>query len=554
MEKQGLSLTNNTKRIVATCLISLFLVGYRFGDADHNSLIPFLYRLADPSLYPNSSFFYITESHISYFWYPFIPLAFSINLLASSMFIVYLFVLFFLFKAFHHLITIFADDVDFSYFGLLVFVVPAFSFSIMGTYENYLINRVAAVPLLVFSISYFLRNRYILAGLLVGLAFNIHLLSASFVIILFFPSIVDQLYRNKLAWADFLKSLAIFGAAIAPITIWGIQESGLDFSINWEWYRIIKNGALGHMFNMGLLNPPVIILSIIGVSNTFVFLLVITRYPRFLDKELTRKLLLFFSSIYLVLFIAYVTAEFFPVVLAIKFQLTRIGKFIPILSFPFFIGFLNSEFNRNIIRKERLIQGLLTLALFGWLVPSFLVYRLTNKIVRIAITFLAVLLLFFVSIWAVQSGEWKPGIHIYPEKTPWHEIQVWISENTEKDSVFIVPVHKWGHYEADFALLSQRTPLVTLGELMTLAYHPQYVQEWKRRFEDLLPGTTEEFSGNFLANKNIASDNYSNISTDDFIRVSENYGAEYIITEKPHILNLEIVYENSGYILYRGYH
>jgi hypothetical protein len=72
-------------------------------------------------------------------------------------------------------------------------------------------------------------------------------------------------------------------------------------------------------------------------------------------------------------------------------------------------------------------------------------------------------------------GTYSKIYRIYAPKNTWHDVQLWAKENTPVDSVFITPLDKWSHYMADFDVFSNRSTVVTLGELFEIVFHPQYI-------------------------------------------------------------------------------
>ena len=145
---------------------------------------------------------------------------------------------------------------------------------------------------------------------------------------------------------------------------------------------------------------------------------------------------------------------------------------------------------------------------------------------------------------------WKPGIFISPIKNSWYEVQIWAKNNTQINDIFITPADKWSHYLSDFLMFSQRSSVVTLGELFEIAFFPDYIDNWEERFEDVVPGAIAQFNGNFADNRIIVSNIYNKNTTDDFLRISHKYDAKYVIIEKPKRLDLPLVYENSDYLIY----
>src|SRR5688572_23657503 len=73
---------------LAATLFTIGFLGYHYGTGDQALHIPFLKQAADPTLYPNDSFFELRHQHYSYFWYAFVPFQ-RAGLLEVTLFVVH---------------------------------------------------------------------------------------------------------------------------------------------------------------------------------------------------------------------------------------------------------------------------------------------------------------------------------------------------------------------------------------------------------------------------------------------------------------------------------
>ena len=144
----------------------------------------------------------------------------------------------------------------------------------------------------------------------------------------------------------------------------------------------------------------------------------------------------------------------------------------------------------------------------------------------------------------------RPGIHIWPEKTPFYEVQLWAKNNTPKDAVFITPPSKWWLYDIEWRVVSERSTVSTLSELLEAAFDPGYIHYWKPRFEDIAPNVLNRFQGDYLDNLRMTSEAYYTNTSESFLRVGKKYNAYYLVAGNRHRYNLPILFENKEYTVY----
>jgi hypothetical protein len=99
-------------------------------------------------------------------------------------------------------------------------------------------------------------------------------------------------------------------------------------------------------------------------------------------------------------------------------------------------------------------------------------------------------------------------------------------------------------------VISERSTVSTLSELLEAAFDPEYIYYWKPRFEDIAPGALAQFKGDYLANFKIANNAFYTNSTERFLLLAKKYKASYLVVDNIHIYNLPVVYRNEGYTVY----
>ena len=149
-----------------------------------------------------------------------------------------------------------------------------------------------------------------------------------------------------------------------------------------------------------------------------------------------------------------------------------------------------------------------------------------------------------------SSNIWQPGIHVFPQKSAYYEVQLWARAKTNKEDVFIVPPYKGWFYDTVWRVGSERSSLAHLFDLGEIAIVPSGLSPWKERFEKLAPGVIQKFNGDPFASIRQTLKAYYSLSAEDFKRIAKTYKASYLVIEKPHRYELPKVFENEGYTVY----
>ncbi len=528
--------------------ITLNLLGYYFGSFDQAIHIPFLKKYADPSLYPYDSFLYLRQYHYSFFWFLFIPF-YKAGILEISMFVVYVAIIYFTFYALWKLSKTLFNNPLVSFLTVFIFIIPHIGFSGFTVFEFSLLNRTFILPFLLIAIDLYLNKRSTLAFFILGLMYNIHVISVNFILcMLLFDSLVNI---KRIGIKTFFINILIFIAGALPVLIWRMQSAPVQITANWEWFKTISDGMLYHLFYFLGNNPVLPIITFGGISCLVLFFIA----KRGLVKNIYHKTITnFILACCLILLSVVITSYFYPSVIIIESQIVRAGIYILIFSYLYFTGYVVELFQTKKITKESfylliaaLIFSLSPIALLiVWLVQKFSSpkYRLAVSLLTIGSCFLLIL---FVSL---KLDLWHPGVHIFPVKSPLYEVELWAKNNTTKNSVFIIPPQLWWFYTPDWRAMSERSALVTFYDLLEISFAPNYLEFWKRRFNDLTKNQSNNFRGNVFTNLQLTKRAYYERTSEDFMLLAKKYDISYLLSEKPYYYNLPIVYQNSEFILY----
>lgn len=530
--------------------VSILLVGYHYGAFDQSIHIPFLKKFADPGLYPgNEEFFELRFQHYSFFWFLFLPLQ-RVGLLESSMFLAHFLATYLTFWAVWTLsMTLFRDPLA-GLISVLSFVVPHFGFSGFPTMEWSLLNRTAALPFLLWTVNLFLLRRYASAFFLLGLLANFHILSAAYAACLF---LLDLVVRHRAAvLRRIVGGVLLLVAGAAPVLLWRFASPFAGATTNPEWFPIISQGMFFHLFHLIAPYPHVLLITASGAGALGLFIIASRCGLSPHDKTVR----VFIAGILIIIAMQLIVTHTRPVTILIQSQIMRVGLIALILGYLYFSGYLAARHRAGELAGwdfacmlSGAVVNVTPVAPLGiWAIQRFTQAARWRR----GLGFVSLVGSFLLTLSALSHYRaWIPGVYLQGRATPWRDAQVWARDHTPRDAVFITPLHLWWLHESDWRVFSERAQVASLSDLLEIALVPDYVEEWKRRFESLAPGALARFRGDYLENLRLTKAAYENLSDSRLLEIAQTYGVSYVVIEKPHLRSWPVVYENQRFVIYR---
>ncbi|HNT78252.1 MAG TPA: hypothetical protein PKH77_24830 [Anaerolineae bacterium] len=535
--------------LFALCtLVTLLFIGYYFGTFDQVFHIPFLKKFADPTLYPNDPFFEMRFQHYSYFWFLWIPF-YRLGVLEITLFIAHILVTYLTFWAIWLLCEELFHTPLTSFLSTVAFVVPRISFGGFPLFEFSLLNRTFVFPFLLLAILLYLRRRYLWAYLLLGVLYNLHVISVNFVMGMFLFDSVLQLRR--VGWRNLALGLALFLAGAAPVLIWKFSGPPAILAPQREWFSEVSKYIYQFFYPLG----PYLHVITPTLNGFCGFVLVGIALHRGSLSAHDRTLIYFLGAVLIIVVVQIVAAWVYPSTFLMQLQIIRAGVFATLFSYPYLIHYLVKRYQTGDLPQSE-FQLLLGGALS---IPFTLTFLLFWGILRWIRTLrqkpaLCVVLIALITVgnFGIASlyNVWRPGIHIFGVQDDWTDVQLWAREHTPRDAIFISPPQKWDFYESDWRVFSERSAVVTFTELLEIGLVPSHLPEWQTRFEKLVPGARAQFTGDFFHNRALTADIFYTRTAADLQAIAQEYGATYLVVEKPHTYAFPVIYENDGYIVY----
>lgn len=528
---------------------TVVVVGYHAGTGDQSIHLPFLAKWADPSLFPGDRFLDLRHTHYSFFWLLFVP-AVRAGVLAATLLTVHVAATYLTFWALFALARTLWDDPLAALLAVVVMVMPHLSFGAFPILEFLLLPRTFVLPFTLFAMTLHLRGRFPLACAVLGVVFNLHVISAGLMLVLLGFDAVRRWRRVGLR--RLLVGAALFVGLATPVLKWWLASPQRGLAVDRLWLATVKNGALENAFALVSPHFYVWVTTVSSVGGLAMIWLARRARPRSAhDGAVTSFVLAGFG----VIAVQVVTTTWLPVVAVVQAQILRVGVPLLVLGYLHFAELLARTYREGGLDRAGL--AVLTAAGTFLSVAALPVLLFTGRRVltrgaigrAVALAVAGGLVAVNVAV-ARAFDVWRPGVFPGAGNSAWVRCQLWARDNTPRDAVFVTPPHLWWLYVPDWRVHSERSTVVTLSELLEVAFAPEYAPVWRERFEALVPGAQARFAGDYFANARLTAEVYRSLPTRRLLEVARRYGASFAVVERPSPHPLPVVWENEGFVVH----
>ncbi|MCM8787209.1 MAG: EpsG family protein [Candidatus Omnitrophica bacterium] len=472
------------------CLILLLikLIPYQYGVEDQVIYLPFIKKLINQNLYQDDYLFnYHSEASI---FFKIIKVVYPLfNSLEKTFSFLYSLTLFFIFLGIYKFSQSLFNSRIISLITLLIFMFPKWVGGTgVLTYENYFLPRLLATPFLIFSL-YFLINKKIKSSAMFALSsFIIHPVSAaSLIIIIIFYLILKRKSFNR---RDIISTLLIFFTATLIVILFAQKE----FSQTTR-YPIMSSQWL----------------SIVKMRDPYIF-------PQLWKLRSFGSLILFY--IFYLIFLAEIK------ILRIKnnpfdkdkMTIINLTAIISLLT-PLLFIILSETIPITSVLQLEPARSLVVFAYLSIICFAYASYQIINSKNHFLVKFFIFIFLFFsVFLWNNK----------HPEKidNEFIEVQKWVKDNTDINSIFLTPPFKKG-----FRIYSERSIIGEYKEGGHVLFSYNFAKEWKERIEILKK--------------------FDDFTEEDFKKIKEIYYYDYLVINNERNLHFTKVFNNSKYSVYR---
>jgi hypothetical protein len=539
-EKQEAPLITVTVILLFTAASVISTNQYRYGISDHAIIIPFLKSFLHSNLYPGD--FLLTQKpfYYTYLWKCCALFTSTFNISIPVLFFVgYCASVFFIFLGTYQIAKLLFRKREVGFLALFFLLFSIKSFASGVTIDNMFLTRVASLPLLIFSVYFFLREKYGLSSLLLGAGFLIHPMTAAYFILM---QVVALLFSIKFTGIrSVLYYFLILFICSSPILIWKYlhHPSSLHFlNVQPQWLELLRLRSPHHIFPLSW-NRSVAMRAGLMLA---LFFFTWKHKPALYHHRIIK---IYVTAILVMCVAGFIFSEFIPLSIVINFQLLRSFIFIYFLAAIYYSNFLVKEFSsgKNFIYKTTV--GILSICILyaasGWKygIAAFLIFSLIQILMpgkpQLKYFMPVLILMVIITAAAIYIKHSDFSINNHQEKE-WLDVQLWAKENTGTNDKFIVPPYTEG-----FRVESERTVYCDWKDGTLMNFNPEFGTEWYRRMQKL--GYKKGFS---------IEDNFSSLTEKDFTSIAEELkGPVLLVTEKKQLLNFNRVYANEKFVVYR---
>jgi hypothetical protein len=535
--------------LFAAALAAIALAGYHVGTFDQAVHLPFLEKFANPALFPNDAFLELRNQHTSFFWFAFVPF-YHWGMLEPALFVTHWLATYLTLETLWALsLAIYANRLG-ALLVVLAAVFPHIGFRSSPLLEFSLLNRTFVFPFILLALTLYLRERTLAAYGLLGLAYNLHAISVNFALAML---VFDSLLRlRRVGWRTLAGGGLLFIAAALPVLAWRWRAAPPALGVDAEWFSVLVRAMFLHMFSLAAWYPPIVAGTLSGLSALALFLIALRAQALSAQVKVIGN---FVAAGLLILAAGVITANWFPVTLIIELQIFRVGHLLLVFAYLSFANFLAEQFETGRLSRRDFAVSAATVVIATIPAVPLIIYAIQRGITSprwrqgLAAGSLAVLVTASFAVF-IHYQAWYPGIYIWPRPTPWYQAQLWARDATPPGTVFITPPQIWGLYVPEWRVFSERSTVVSLSELLETAFAPGYLPIWKPRFEALAPGALDRFNGDFFQSQATTAAAFYSLSAGRLLSIARQYGATYVVVERPHTFAWPVAYSNAGFTIY----
>lgn len=526
---------------------------YRYGAADHVLTVPFLKQWIDPSLYPTD---YVVQekAHLyTVLWPALAALVRATNLQIEMIFVAgYAASLFATFLV----VGVLARELTgTTSAGLLAMFLAIFAKSTLAgsvTIDNLFLTRSVALPLALLAFVEIVRDRFVRAGALLGLAFVFHPLTGVYAAGI--AAIGATLAAMRGRAREVAIAAAIFVPIVSPIFLWkAFDPVSLPLVADPEWLALLRLRAPQHIAaftwsSLHYLAMAALVAVTVASATSF-------------EQRPARFLLVLTFGAVVMCGLAVPFAELLPLSPVVQLQLFRASVFIAFFAIVAYAGAL--------VAAARLELGAPALATLwtmgfavlyeaeGWpfalialalVIAAMAAYR---RVVGQAIApeTLALLLVALVSGLALAASRANPPMRIRNgQPAAWIDVQRWARARTAKDAVFIVPP---GH--DGFRIESERAIYGDWKDGTQAFFNATFGREWLTRMHRL--GYRPELQVRGLTGMELLDDAYRELERSELLAIARElepssvYAVDFAGSKRWSAAE-EPAYRNDEYVVY----
>ncbi len=461
-------------------LFSLIIHRYSYGIGDQAVHIPLIEKVIDSNLYPNDLLFTAGQGELSFFY---IFIEYIVKMLNFSIervfFIGYLIFTFLLYFALYLIGKHYFSKEVWGIVLLSLFFIAPLHVAGTATYtiEISFVPRFVALILSLYAMYFVLIKKYFFVFMILPFVFAIH--PISFIPIFFILLLIVVNSRHYPSRFNLVLFILIF------------------LLIN---FTLVSN--IYHRFGNN---------SVINGSQEWIMILRERNFYVFLDQ--------WDYKAWISLFLITLPSIYFIFTGNRKNRLIKLIKiiFVTCVVFTFFQFLFTSVFTLPFIAQLQLAR----IWVFTYLSSSLAVVHFLTK-QKINLKILSILAIFILlSFSFIHHKKWY-----YTQNSNWITIQKWVSENTDKDCLFLTPFRHQG-----FRIYAKRSIVAEYKDGTLSFYSQNFANEWKNRLKD--------------------TEYWEELDINNLIKLQNKYFFSYLVALNGKNIPLKPIYNDIVYSIYQ---
>jgi hypothetical protein len=470
-------------------LVSTFGVNkYVYGVEDQVITIPFIKSLVDPTLYPNDPLIAQQPYFYTYLWKAVAWIVSLLHIEIAPLFLtLYLLAMVLAFYGFYLIVVALFKRRDVAILSLFLLLFNRFSLALSLTIDPMFLTRSAVLPLLIFALYFFLKERFILSYALLGVGFLIHPLTTIYAGALI--GVASLVHLQRIGWKRLVVGGVVFLVIASPIFIWKAHYhpgSLSTFYADPRWLALMRLRSAHHVFpfSWGIKN----FIEIFAIMAAFV-----VSWKHRPGAFHHRAVLSFVGAILMMWVIGTVFTELLPLSIVIQIQLFRSTTFLIYFALMYIANYVVMELRTQRLGLHTAVAGVLVivalydvdhskmamLPLLALLALVVLYQQVRRRVLpsQELTLMIAGLALAVGVVLALQ----RPHVSIAnTQNDQWLDVQRWAKRSTNVADVFIVPPDTNG-----FRVESERAIYGDWKDGTQMFFNPEFGYQWFERMQKL---------------------------------------------------------------------
>lgn len=335
--------------ILLLSIAQVLYLGYQFGVSDHSVEISFIKKHIDSNLYPNDPMIDTQREFVTFYtWIPAIltmitrdieVVFFSLQVIAYFLVAVMIYYL---------SLLLFEDKI-----GAIMTLVLMFPKKLVlggsAIHIHIYVPSFSLLPVILLAIYLFLKNRYVLAYIIVGLAFNYHALVSLYTLVMF--ALYSVFHIKQIGIKRLGKAVGLCLLCASPVIIWMIAVSS---PMPEGWIELMRARSSHHSFPSSWAK---------SLYMDYLLFIALASFSLLTppERKYHIKVMFFSAAVALMCGAGILFAETVPIKFVLKAQLFRSTNFLTLFMLFYLANYFRRSWPNSSIHKAAIVVSVFPL-------------------------------------------------------------------------------------------------------------------------------------------------------------------------------------------------